>query len=315
VSRILVTGGGGFLGSAIVEALARRGDEVVALDIAVGQRLAVLAEGYSNLRAVVGELTEWPHLAALMRECRPDAVVHCAAIVGVPASLGAPMATMRVNVEGALNLFEAMRLFGVGRVVHISTEEVYGPFRADLIDETHPCNPVMPYGISKFAVERLGHSYARLYGFDCVNVRTCWVYGPGLPRPRVPKNLVDAAVAGRPLHLSSGAEFRVDHTYVDDLVDGVIAALDKHRHDFDVYHVASGTAPPLAEVVEVIRDLVPGADISVGPGEYRFDERAVAVRKGALDVRRAREHLNYQPKYDIRTGLAAYIQACRAGRS
>jgi UDP-glucose 4-epimerase len=206
-----------------------------------------------------------------------------------------------------------MRLFGVRRVVHISSEEVYGPFEAPLIDEEHPCRPLMAYGISKLAVEQLGRSYRRLHGLECINVRTCWVYGPGLPRPRVPKTLVDAALAGRPLHLPAGGDFRVDHVYVADTVQGVLLALDHAEHAHDVYNIATGQAPSLAEIVEIVRDLVPGADISVGPGGYQFNERVGPVPKGALDVTRAREHLGYAPRYPIREGLAAYVDARRRG--
>jgi UDP-glucose 4-epimerase len=137
------------------------------------------------------------------------------------------------------------------------------------------------------------------------------VYGAGLPRPRVPKTLIDAALAARPLHLASGGDFRVDHTYIDDLVAGLLLALDRDVHAFDVYHVASGAAPSLAQIVAILRELVPGADLAVGPGAYRFDERLGPARKGALDVTRAREHLGYVPRFDIRAGLAATIEAQR----
>ena len=311
MARVLVTGGGGFLGAAIVEALASRGDEVMALDLAIGPRLQRLAARHPKVEIAAGEITEWPHLAHAMAAWRPDKVVHCAAVVGVPASVGAPIATLRVNLEGTLNLFEAMRLFGVRRVVNLSSEEVYGPFGAPVIDEEHPCRPLMAYGISKLAVEHLGRSYGRLYGLECINVRTCWVYGPDLPRPRVPKILVDAALEGRPLHLPAGGDFRVDHVYVADTVQGVLLALDKEQHAFDVYNIATGQAPSLAEIVAIVKEIVPGAALSVGPGDYQFDERVGPVQKGALDIRRAREHLGYRPRYDIRQGLAATIEARR----
>ncbi len=247
-----------------------------------------------------------------LRDARPDAVIHCAAVVGVAASAGAPLTTFRVNVEGALHLMEAMRLLGVKRLINLSTEEIYGHFRSDIISEDHPCLPLMPYGISKFAVEQLARDQVRLHGLQCIHLRTCWVYGPGLPRPRVPKTLVDAAVAGQPLHLAAGGDFRVDHIYIDDLVVGVLAALDTAHHRFDAYHIASGTAPSLAEIVALLKELVPGAQLSVGPGAYRFADTLAVVRKGALDVSRARAELGYAPRYDIRRGLDAYVKALRA---
>lgn len=315
MARVLVTGGGGFLGCAITEALAARGDEVIAFDVTIGPRLQRLAAEHASIETVPGEITEWPHLAQIMARARPEKVVHCAAIVGVSASVGAPLLTMRVNVEGALNLFEAMRLFGVRRVVNLSTEEVYGPFTAPVIDEEHPCRPLMPYGISKLAVEQLGRSYGQLHGLECINLRTCWVYGPDLPRPRVPKILIDAALDGRPLHLPAGADFRVDQVYIADLVQGVLLALDCDEHRFDAYNVATGRAPALAEVVAIVNELVPGAELSIGPGDYRFNERLGPVAKGALDIGRAREQLGYRPQYDIRRGLAATIAARRSART
>jgi nucleoside-diphosphate-sugar epimerase len=314
MATIIVTGANGFLGVEIARALAARGDDVVAFDIAVGPALKTLGEQNGKVAIAPGEITEWHHIANLIRDHRPDAIVHCAAIVGVVASAEAPFATMRVNIGGTLNVFEAMRLFGIRRVLNISTEEIYGDFQSDRITEDHPCFPVMPYGISKFAVEQLGRDYARNYGLEAINLRTCWVYGPGLPRPRVPKIFVDAAVDGKPLHVPSGADFRVDHVYIDDLVAGVLAALDKPVHKYDAYHISSGEAPSLQEIVDIVNELVPGARISIGPGHYAFGDRIRVVRKGALDTGRAQAELGYVPRFDIRRGIAAYIEARRQAR-
>lgn len=315
MARFIVTGANGFIGAEVVNALAARGDQVAAFDVVVGPALDAVRERHKTVEVVPGEITEWQHIANLVRDFKPDALVHCAAIVGVIASADAPFATMRVNIGGALNVLESMRLFGVRRLVNISTEEVYGPFTADRITEDHPCFPVMPYGISKFAVEQLARDYRRNHGIDAIHLRTCWVYGPGLPRARVPKTLVDAAVQGKPLHVVSGGDFRVDHVYIDDLVAGVLAALDKPEHRHDVYHISSGEAPSLYEIVDIVKELVPGARISIGPGQYRFGDRIPVVRKGALDTGRARAELGYVPRYDIRKGLAAYIDAARGART
>lgn len=307
--RVLITGGSGFVGAALARHLAARGDQVVVFDLAVSPALTA----QRNIAFVAGEITEWPHVAAAVQQHKPDAIIHCAAVVGVTASLASPMATFRVNIGGAHNVLESMRLFGVRRMIHLSTEETYGPFDADRIDETHPNRPLKPYGISKYAVERLCCDYVAAYGLECLHARLCWVYGPGLPRPRVPKTLVDAAAQGRKLHLDGGGDFRVDHTYIDDAVDGIIRMLDHREHRFDIYHIASGEAPSLAEIVRMIHDLVPGADLAIGPGPYRFVDGTEAVRKGALDISRARRELGYAPRFPIRAGLKAYIDFTRAG--
>jgi UDP-glucose 4-epimerase len=311
VARILVTGGAGFLGSAVVEALAARGDEVLAFDLVPGERLRRIAEARPTVSVHAGEISEWAGVAALIQAARPQAIVHCAAVVGVAASVQAPFRTFQVNVEGSLNLLEAMRLFGVRRMVHISSEETYGHFESPSAAEDHPQRPLMPYGISKLAVEQLGRSYAELHGLECIHLRTSWVYGPGLPRARIPKTLVDAALGGRPLHLSSGADFAVDHTHVEDVVQGVLLALDRESHPFDAYNIGSGQAPRLRDIVEIVKDLVPGAELSVAEGPYVHPGGVPAVRKGALDIARSREVLGYAPRFDIRAGLENYVRATR----
>lgn len=308
--KILITGGGGFLGSALAGALLARGDEVAAFDTNLGA-LAPVAQANRRLTLLAGDITDLANVAQAMLAARPDAVIHAAAVVGVVNSLGSPIGTMRVNVEGSLNVFEAMRLSGTRRVLHISSEETYGPFQADVIDEDHPQHPVMPYGISKLAVEHLGRTYRDLHGLDVINLRATWVFGPGLPRNRIPKNLLDAALAGVPLHLPSGAESAIDHTYIDDFVSGALKALDCARHPFDAYHIGSGRGTTVAELARLVRELVPGADVSVGPGVYRFNDQVPIVRKGALSIERARAAFGYEPAFDIRSALAAYLRARR----
>jgi len=310
--RIFVTGGGGFLGAAAIRALLARGDTAIAFDT----QLAGLADAgpAERLVRVLGDITDMANVAQGLAIHKPDAVLHCAAIVGVLSSLGSPINVVRVNVEGSLNVFEAMRLNGIRRCIQMSSEEAYGRFRADKIDETHPLDPVLPYGICKAAVEQLGRTYHDLYGLEVINLRTSWVYGPGLPRDRIPKNLVDAALAERELHIPTGADSAIDHTHVDDVVSAILVALDHAQHAYDVYNVASGTAATVAQMVSIIRDLIPGAQLSVGPGTYRHGDRVEAVRKGALDVSRAAAELGWKPRYDIRTGLAAYVKAARGAK-
>jgi len=311
MARVLVTGGAGFLGSGVVEALAARGDEVVALDLVIGERLRELARKFPSISVHTAEVTEWARIAAILQSTKPDAIVHCAAIVGVAASVEAPFRTFQVNVEGALTLLEGMRLFGVKRMVHISSEETYGHFESPRITEDHPQRPLMPYGISKLAVEHLGQTYTELYGIECIHLRASWVYGPRLPRPRIPKILVDAALQRRPLHIPAGAGFAVDHTHVDDLVQGVLLALDHERHPHHAYNIGSGEAPTLQQLIDIVKELVPGAELSAGPGPYRHPGGVPVARKGALDITRARTVLGYRPKYNIREGLAEYVRAAR----
>ena len=307
IMRILVTGGGGFVGGAAVQALLSRGDSVIAFDTHFSPQWAA----HERLITVHGDITDMAGVAQVMMKHRPDAVIHAAAIVGVLSSIGSPLNVVRVNIEGSLNVFESMRLAGVKRCVHISSEETYGAFRTDKIDEDHPLNPVYPYGISKATVEHLGRSYRDVHGLEVLNVRTCSVYGVGLPRDRIPKNVVEAALAGRKLHIPTGAEMAIDHTYIEDTVSGTLAILDHPQHRHDAYNIASGRVVTLGEIVAIVRELVPGSELSIGPGPARHGDQVEMVRKGALDVTRVATELGWRPKYDIRSGLTAYIGALR----
>ena len=242
-----------------------------------------------------------------------DAVIHAAAIVGVALAAEIPTKALRVNVEGAINLFEAMRMNGVKRVVHISTEETYGDFQSSVIDEDHPQKPTSIYGVIKLAVEHYGRVYSLEHGLECINARTCWVYGPGLPRPRMPKTFIDAALRGEPFNMSEGGDLAVDQVHISDTVAGVLLALDKPVHRFDSYNIATGQAPTIAEVAAIVNATVPGARISAAStGIYRHAGRWLCAKKGALDIRRAHAELGYAPRYDIRSGIAATIEAARA---
>ena len=314
MTRVLVTGGAGFLGAAVVRRLARRGDHVIALDNFQAGTPANLEGLGANVRLVTGDITDLAGLLLLVKEDRIQRIVHAAAIVSVVSSLAAPSHVTRVNIEGTLNVLEAMRLLDVERAIHISSEEIYGPFRYEPADEEHPSAPTAAYGITKATSEQLGRFYRTVYKTDFISIRTSWVYGPGFPRQRIPRTLIEAALAGRSLHLPHGGDARIDHTYLDDCADGVLLALDHAVHPFDVYNIASGEGRTLAEMVALVKELIPGAELSVGPGPLWYDDRLVVPPKGALDLTRARTILGYRPKYDLRRGLATYLEWYRNGQ-
>lgn len=306
--RVLITGGGGFLGAAVATALAGRGDTAIAFDTHFSESGESTSDNHVS---VIGDITDMASLAQTVLTQKPDAVIHCAAVVGVLSSVGSPINIVRVNVEGAINVFEAMRIGNIKRCIHISSEEAYGAFHANRIDETHPLEPVLPYGICKATVEQLGRTYRDLQGLEVINLRTSWVYGPALPRDRIPRNLVLAALQGRSLHIPAGSDSAIDHTYLDDWVSAVLAALDHAGHRYDVYNIASGQASTVAQLVQIVSELIPGAQLSVGPGLYRHGNQIELVRKGALDVSRAEQEFGWKPKFDIRSGLSAYIEEMR----
>jgi UDP-glucose 4-epimerase len=305
LSTVLVTGGGGFIGLALADALAARGDTAVGFDLAVPAGV----EPSARLQLVRGDVTDAAGVIAAVRAHRVDRIIHAAAIVGIAPSVHMASTVIRVNVEGSINVFEAARILGVGRVIHMSSEEVYGRYATPVVDEESPTFPPTPYGVTKLATEHFSRSWRNMHGLDVINLRIAWAYGPRLPRARIPKIFVDAVASGRELHLAEGGESRMDHTYIDDIVAGTLAALDHPTHPFDTYNLGTGVAPTVSELVAVLKDLVPSARISVGAGQMKHPGGHEMPRKGALSIDRAAKAFGYRPRFDLRAGLSA----CLAG--
>ncbi len=302
--RVLITGGSGFVGKRVAKRLAARGDNVVIFDLAVADALAKTA----GITVFGGDVTAMADVAKAFSGAPIDAVVHCAAVVGVAASIKSPRKVMEVNVQGSLNVLEAMRTYGVGRMVHISSIEVYGDFCSPIVDESHALRPHMAYGISKAAVEQLGRTYRDLYGLECINLRGSWIYAPDYPRQRLPNFLVDQVCRGEAVQIASGGDSVMDYVHAEDFVDCVVAALDCPAHGHDAYNVGSGTGVSLFQLADLVKQLVPSADITVGPGRYELQPGIPMRIQGALDIARAREALHYAPRRGIRRGLEELIR-------
>ncbi|QFY14536.1 NAD-dependent epimerase/dehydratase family protein [Nonomuraea phyllanthi] len=304
---VLVTGGAGFLGRPLVRRLAGLGERVVSFDRLSGGSLP------PSVTQVAGDITDGSHLEHVLRTYAVTEVVHAAAVVGVTASVAGLPAAVNVNVDGAVALFEAVcRAGGVRRVVDLSSEETYGHFARDPIREDDPALPVSPYGITKYAVERLGEYYADQQGLPYAAVRLCWVYGPGFPRRRLPHPWLQDAAAGRASRLAHGGDQRIDFTYVDDVIDGILLVLQAGRLGHRAYNIATGHAVDMRELAAEIARLRPGWQVDLGGGPLEMAPGVTAARKGALDITRARA-LGYTPRVPLAEGLARTLADLETG--
>ena len=309
---ILITGGAGFLGAHLARALARRGDRVVAYDNFLSGVPESLKDLHDNVKLVHGDILDVTFLIRTMIAEKVKKVIHTAALVSFAPSIEKPALTAKINIEGTVNVLEACRILGIERVLDISSEEVYGNFQYEPADEDHPVSPTTPYAITKTTAENFEIFFHKFFGLDIIIVRTSWVYGVGLPRPRPPKTFIENSLKGIPTTLDRGADHRIDHTYIDDFVQGALLAFDVKAPQHRVFNIASGEGHTYREMIRMIQEIIPGSNITVGSGLIQQSETLDAPQKGALDIKRAKAELGYQPKYGLFEGLKQYVAQLNA---
>ncbi|HYO30564.1 MAG TPA: NAD(P)-dependent oxidoreductase [Thermomicrobiales bacterium] len=321
-SRVLVTGGAGFIGGYVVRLLAERGDAVVSLDTREPDPEARwwLRPVLDRITLVQGAMEDWSAVVTTMREHEPEIVVHVAAITNPVLLHRQPSVVLNTNLAGTFNLLEASRLFGVGRFVNFSTIGVLPGLRSEPVDADHPVLLATEgpgasfYGAGKVAAEAFCWAYRQSYGLDFVTIRPSAVYGFGMRYPIYVKPMVENAVNGVPTRFAQGREFPRDYTHAADVAQlAVLAAHHPAEAVRDrVFYGATGRPLVTAgRVAELVGELVPGADIAIGPGLSEADEVEIRYR-GVLSIENARAQLGYEPRYaDIRAGLAEFVETYR----
>src|SRR5919206_4321307 len=256
----MVTGGLGYVGRHLVARLSRDGERVVSFNRDFAE------SDDPNVTCVQGELFDVPRLVRTFEEHGVERIVHTAAMSHPELSIDFPVTTFAANVDGTVQLLEAARLAGVRRVVNFSSHCSYGHIDTDPIPEDAPLRPTTPYGVTKVATELMGAVYRRLYGVEVVSLRVSEVYGPGNRMHTVLTDMLRAALGGEPYALAEGGEHRVEYIHVEDAADAGIAAAAADGLGQDVYNVTGGRQVTIAEAADVVRALVPGARIDIGPG-------------------------------------------------
>jgi UDP-glucuronate 4-epimerase len=291
-------------------ALLDRGDEVIAFDnlndyyplIHKQRHLADLI-GRRNFTFVQGDLREADALRALFAAHKPDAVAHLAGMAAVRYSVEYPLIYGEVNVQGSMNLMDAARLNGCPPMVLASTGSVYGkdtppPFTEDAVAD----RPLAPYPASKRAMELFAHSYHHLWGIQMTIVRFFNVYGPHGRPDMMPWQWAQQIHAGQPLCLYNGGRLKRDWTYIDDIVAGFIAALDKPL-GFETLNLGCGCPVENLQFVQILEKLI---------GKTAITQEIPAPASEPLvtfaDTAKAGRLLGYTPKVNVEEGLGRFIE-------
>ncbi|WP_244487672.1 MULTISPECIES: GDP-mannose 4,6-dehydratase [unclassified Aureimonas] len=307
--KIVVTGAGGFIGSHLVEALAGQGADVTAMIhynalgswgnlrfIGVGER--------DRIRVIAGDIQDSDFMLHALEGA--DIVFHLAALIAIPFSYVAPRSYVRTNVEGTLNVLEAVRKGLAGRMVHTSTSEVYGTALREPIDEEHPLQGQSPYSATKIAADKLAESYWRSFNTNVVTVRPFNTYGPRQSARAFIPTIITQALTRPEIQLGALDPQR-DMTYVGDTVAGFMAAGATDGVGGETINLGTGSTASVGDFADRIVRLM-GIDKQIVLDPRRVRPAKSEVMKLVSDNRKAARLMGWSPKTNMDDGLLATIK-------
>lgn len=310
---ILVTGAGGFIGSHVTELLLREGHKVRALarynsraDVAHLNDLPT--ELHDGLEIQHGDITDPFLVRDIVHGC--DAVLHLAALIGIPYSYIAPASYIAANVSGTLNVLEACRQGRTPRVVITSTSEVYGTALYTPMDEKHPLQGQSPYSASKIAADKLAESYFRSFDLPVVTLRPFNTYGPRQSaRAIIPTVLAQALAGAREIELGNLAPVR-DLTFVADTAHAFLLALTAANIEGETIHFGQGAAVSIGELAQMCLTTI-GSSAKIVSVKRRERPQKSEVELLLCDPTKARALLGWRPQVAIEEGVALTAEYIR----
>ena len=303
LSKILVTGTNGMLGRALAQKLSVEGRDVVGFD------LGLPTGGDPGYAVEMGELRNGKTLQELFERYGFDGVVHCGGISGPMVAPDRPLDVCAINITATVQLMDLARHFNIKRFVHCSSIAAYGSVDSDTpLKETGPFRPVDVYGASKAAGDALIHAYRAEHGLNGIALRIGRVYGPGRSTQSFVKTLLEDALAGNPSRPDGDGSTRYQYVYRDDVIEALALALDVQDTPLAAYNISNRGMTSDAELAAIVSDLIPGADIAFGT-----DAATTTTTRTPMDITAAERDLGFDPKTDVRAGVAAYLSWMRGG--
>lgn len=302
MANYLVTGGAGFIGSHISEALLKRGHRVRVVDNFVTGYRRNIRDGVEFVEGDVADPSVAQAVVAGM-----DYVIHEAAIPSVPRSVAHPLESHRANIDGMLQMLLASRDAGVKRLVFAGSSSVYGDTEVLPKTETMPTNPLSPYALQKLTGEQYGQMFTRLYGLETVTTRYFNVFGPrqdpGSPYSGVISLFIKALHEGtRPVIYGDGGQTR-DFTFVTNVVDGVIRAAETPGVGGEVFNIATNSRISLNQLLDTLKKIF-GSNVEPIYKEARQGD----VRDSQADISKAAKLLGYKPSVSLEEGLRETVK-------
>jgi len=307
--RVLVAGGAGFIGSHLVEKLLAEGHEAAILDdfndfYDPQIKRSNIAGLQKNTPIFQIDLRDNNAVRALFHREKFDAIAHLAARAGVRPSIAQPLLYYDTNVNGSLHLLEAARIVGIERFIFASSSSVYGickkvPFSEDF----HLTQTISPYAATKIAGEFLCSTFSHLYQMQVVALRFFTAYGPRQRPDLAIHKFTRRILRGEAIDQFGDGTTRRDYTYIDDIIQGVMAALRYNATPFEIFNLGENETVQLKELIAEI-ELVAGKKAKIN----RLPEQAGDVPVTCADISKAARLLNYRPTTKLRDGLPRFIE-------
>lgn len=312
VKNLLVTGGAGFIGSHLVDRLLSTNvDQITVVDDfndfyqpEIKRENIREQRKDARYKLVEADIRDNSALEAVFNENRFDCIVHLAARAGVRPSLKEPQLYSETNINGTLNLLEFARHHGIRQFVFGSSSSVYGINAKVPFSEDDPIRqPISPYAVTKAAGELLCHTYAHLYGVRCICLRFFTVYGPRQRPDLAIHKFAKLISQHKPIPVFGDGTTRRDYTYVDDIIDGVMAAIVYDRSDYEVFNLGESRTVELNELIALLeKELGTKATIDRQPPQPGDVPQTYA------DISKARTLLGYNPHTQIEDGLHRFVE-------
>jgi dTDP-glucose 4,6-dehydratase len=306
--RVLVTGAGGFIGSHLVETLAREGARVRAFvrynsrgDAGLLRQLP--QEIRAELDVVAGDLRDPQAVDKAVAEC--DVVFHLGAIISIPYSYVHPYETAETNFMGTLNVLLASQTHAVERLIHTSTSEVYGTAQQVPMDENHRLQGQSPYSASKIGADKMAESFYRAYDLPVVTVRPFNTFGPRQSARAVIPTIITQALTGNTIRLGS-LETRRDFTYVSDTVAGFLLAATAPDAVGGEFNLGTGEDVSIGELANMVIEMT-GRPIKIKTDTSRIRPEKSEVMRLLSDNALARECLGWEPRFSLEAGIVDTI--------
>ncbi len=306
--RTLVTGGAGFIGSHLVEKLLRAGHEVSILDdfndfYDPATKRGNIAAVAKDIRVHEADLRDAEAVRSVFAQEKFDAIAHLAGRAGVRPSISEPQLYYDTNVTGTLHLLEAARQAGIERFIFASSSSVYGVSKTvPFSEELHLTQTISPYAATKIAGEFLCSTYSHLYKVRVVALRFFTVYGARQRPDLAIHQFTRRILAGDPINQFGDGTTRRDYTYVDDIIQGVMAAFDYNGAGFDIFNLGESQTIELRELIAAIEALV-GRKAQIN----QLPEQPGDVPLTCADISKARRLLGYNPTTPLAVGLPKFV--------